>query len=108
VEGELEEAAWTMGASRLQGLRRVLLPLLGKEVLAGWILVFLMALREIPLSLMLHTRGTETVGVVLFSFRDTLGVEVTAALAVVVMAITLAGRLWVAGIERRLWGKGGV
>lgn len=105
VEAELEEAAWTMGASRLQGLRKVLLPLLGKEVLAGWVLVFLMALREIPLSLMLHTRGTETIGVVLFSFRDTLGVETAAALAVVVMAITLVGRLWANGIARRLQGE---
>ncbi|HDN79616.1 MAG TPA: iron ABC transporter permease [Chloroflexi bacterium] len=108
VDGELEEAAWTMGASRLQGLQKVLFPLLRKEILAGWILIFLMTLREIPLSLMLHTRGTETVGVILFSFRDTLGVEVTAALAVVVMVITLVGRLWVTGIERQLWEKRGV
>ncbi|RLA82587.1 MAG: hypothetical protein DRG40_07785, partial [Deltaproteobacteria bacterium] len=67
-----------------------------------WILVFLMGLREIPLSLMLHTQGTETVGVVLFSFWETIGVEALSALAVIVMLVTLAGHLILGKLGGRL------
>ena len=42
---------------------------------------------------MLHTQGTETVGVILFSFRESIGVEAVSALAVIVILITLAGYL---------------
>ncbi|HDJ29919.1 MAG TPA: ABC transporter permease subunit, partial [Candidatus Acetothermia bacterium] len=93
IDPALEEAAWLSGASWLRGLKDILLPLLRPDILKSWILVFLMGLREIPLSLMLHTQGTETVGVVLFSFRETIGVEAISALAVIVILITLAGHL---------------
>ena len=50
---------------------------------------------------MLHTQGTETVGVVLFSFRETIGVETVSALAVVVILITVGGHLIVAKLGGR-------
>ena len=96
----LEEAAWLSGASWLRGLKDVLLPLLKPGILTSFILVFLMGMREIPISLMLHTQGTETVGVVLFSFRETIGVEAVSALAVIVILITLAGHLIVSRLSR--------
>ena len=102
IDPALEEAAWASGASWLRGLKDILLPLLRPEILKSWILVFLMGLREIPLSLMLHTQGTETVGVVLFSFRETIGVEAISALAVIVILITLAGHLIVGKLGREL------
>lgn len=98
----LEEAAWASGASWLRGLKDILLPLLRPEILTSFVLVFLMGLREIPLSLMLHTQGTETVGVVLFSFRETIGVEAVSALAVIVILITLIGHLIVGKLGGRL------
>ncbi|RKZ27130.1 hypothetical protein DRQ26_03480, partial [bacterium] len=98
----LEEMIWASGASWLRGLKDILLPLLRPEILTSWILVFLMGLREIPLSLMLHTQGTETVGVVLFSFRETIGVEAVSALAVIVILITLTGHLIVGKLGGRL------
>jgi len=61
-----------------------------------------MGMREIPISLMLHTQGTETVGVVLFSFRETIGVEAVSALAVIVILITLAGHLIVGRLSRSM------
>lgn len=97
----LEEAAWASGASWLSGLRDILLPLLRPGMLTSFVLVFLMGLREIPLSLMLHTQGTETVGVVLFSFRETIGVETVSALAVVVILITVGGHLIVGKLGGR-------
>ena len=96
----LEEAAWLSGASWVRGLKDVLLPLLKPGILTSFILVFLMGMREIPISLMLHTQGTETVGVVLFSFRETIGVEAVSALAVIVIFITLAGHLIVSRLSK--------
>ena len=98
----LEEAAWLSGASWLRGLKDVLLPLLKPGILTSFILVFLMGMREIPISLMLHTQGTETVGVVLFSFRETIGVEAVSALAVIVILITLAGHLIVGRLSKSM------
>jgi len=100
LDPALEEAAWTSGASWGRGLKDVLLPLLKPGILTSFILVFLMGMREIPISLMLHTQGTETVGVVLFSFRETIGVEAVSALAVIVIFITLAGHLIVSRLSK--------
>ena len=102
IDPALEEVAWLSGASWLRGLKDILLPLLRPEILTSWILVFLMGLREIPLSPMLHTQGTETVGVVLFSFWETIGVEAVSALAVIVMLVTLAGHLILGKLGGRL------
>ncbi len=102
LDPSLEEAAWLSGASWLRGLKDVLLPLLKPGILTSFILVFLMGMREIPISLMLHTQGTETVGVVLFSFRETIGVEAVSALAVIVILITLAGHLIVGRLSRSM------
>lgn len=93
IDPELEEAAWLSGATRSRSLRDILLPLLKRELFTSWMLVFLMSFREIPLSLMLHTQGTETVGIVLFSLRGTVGVETVSALAMIVMLITTSGYL---------------
>jgi iron(III) transport system permease protein len=100
LDPSLEEAAWLSGASWGHGLRDILLPLLKPGILTSFILVFLMGMREIPISLMLHTQGTETVGVVLFSFRETIGVEAVSALAVIVILITLAGHLIVGRLSK--------
>jgi sulfate transport system permease protein len=43
---ELEEAAHSLGASRLQTLRRVVLPLLAPSILSGFTLAFSRALGE--------------------------------------------------------------
>lgn len=94
----MEEAARTSGASWGRAVKDIVFPLIKPGLLSGWILVFLFALREIPLSVMLHTTGTETVGVVLLSLRTSGGgLEEISALAVIVVLLTLLGSY---GIER--------
>mgnify|MGYP006910666455 CR=1 FL=1 len=73
--------------------------------MGGWILAFLMAFREIPISTMLYTQGTETVGVLLFMLKsETGGLEVVSAVSVVVMIITTAGQLLVEKLGMRRLG----
>ena len=61
-----------------------------------------MAFREIPLSTMLYTQSTETVGVLLFYLKSEAGgMEVISALAVIVMVITIIGQLLVENLGIR-------
>jgi iron(III) transport system permease protein len=91
---QLEEMGWMSGGSWLTVLRDIVVPSARDSIWTGWLLVFLMAFREIPLSTMLYRDGTETVGVLLFLLKtESGGLEVVSAVAVVVMVLTTAGQL---------------
>jgi iron(III) transport system permease protein len=60
---------------------------------AGWILVFMPALRELTISILLYAHGTETIGVVVFNLQDAGYREVAAALACIVIAILIFGNI---------------
>ena len=98
----LEEMGWMCGGSWLTVLRDIVIPNVSSSIWTAWTLVFLMAFREIPLSTMLYTQGTETVGVLLFLLKtEAGGLEVTSAVSIIVITVTLAGQLLV----RRLAGR---
>jgi len=105
MDPALEEMGWMSGAPWARTMRDITVPLIGRGLWAGWILVFLMAFREIPISTMLYTQGTETVGVLLFTLKSQAGgMEVVSAVAVTVVAITLIGQLLVEKLGmRRTW-----
>jgi iron(III) transport system permease protein len=56
----LDEVAASLGASRLQTIRRVLIPIAGPGILAGAALVSLSVLKELPATLLLRETGVET------------------------------------------------
>lgn len=56
----LDEVAASLGASRLETLRRVVIPIAGPGILAGAALVSLSVLKELPATLMLRETGVET------------------------------------------------
>ncbi|HSK22565.1 MAG TPA: iron ABC transporter permease [Egicoccus sp.] len=60
INANVEDAARTLGSSRLQLLRRVTLPLARRGALAGGALVFLTALKELPATLLLAPTGYDT------------------------------------------------
>jgi len=60
VNPNIEDAARTLGSSRLATLRRVTLPLARRGALAGGALVFLTALKELPATLLLAPTGYDT------------------------------------------------
>jgi len=91
IDNSLEEAARTSGASWLDAFKDIVLPLLRPGMLAGWILVFMPAFRELTISVLLWSIGTETVGVATFELQDAGYKEIAAALACIVMAVALVG-----------------
>ena len=91
IHNSLEEAARVSGATFFQRLRHVILPLSRPGMIAGWILVFMPAIRELTISILLYAHGTETIGVVVFNLQDAGYREVAAALACIVIVILIVG-----------------
>lgn len=60
IENSLTAAARSLGASPVETFRRVKLPLIIPAALSGAALVFLEAMRELPLTLLLRPTGIET------------------------------------------------
>ncbi|USO00321.1 MAG: iron ABC transporter permease [Phycisphaeraceae bacterium] len=57
TSGELEEAAINLGASRLHAVRRVIVPLIAANLVAGGLLVFAFSMLEVSDSLLLAQRA---------------------------------------------------
>jgi iron(III) transport system permease protein len=62
IHRELEEVAEVAGASSVQIFGRVLLPLLAPALVAGWLYVFVLAVRELAASIFLSGPGTHVLG----------------------------------------------
>ncbi len=91
-----EGAARIAGASRLKSFRDILLPAIIPGIKSAFIVCMLIALKEIPISLMLHTKGTETVGVLLFNLRsNSKSYESTSTIAIIVIVISIVGRYFI-------------
>ncbi len=83
VGPELEEAARTMGASDLRVKRDVTVPLIRYGMLASWLLIFLIFVREYSTGIYLLGPGTEVIGSLLVSLWGTGAIDLVAALSVV-------------------------
>jgi iron(III) transport system permease protein len=95
VHDSLEEAAQASGAKLFPRLRDILLPLARPGMIAGWILVFMPALRELTVSILLYAHHTETIGVVVYNLQDAGYREIAAALASIVMGLLILGNMMI-------------
>ncbi|OGA78958.1 MAG: hypothetical protein A3G81_00300 [Betaproteobacteria bacterium RIFCSPLOWO2_12_FULL_65_14] len=66
IHKELEEASRACGGGLWTTLRRILLPLMRPGLIAGWILLATIFMREFSLSLFLYTPSSEPVGPLLY------------------------------------------
>ena len=66
VSPELDESARVSGASWAQMMRRIMLPLIRPGLVASWLMLFVISIREMSASLLLYTQGTETMSVALW------------------------------------------
>lgn len=99
----LDTAAQTMGIGLMSRYTRLFVPQIKDSLIAGFLICFLISLKEIPISLLLYTAGTKTLGVMMFTIQsNSYGLEMTSAISVVVIALSVAGNL----ILRRFSSKG--
>ena len=87
--GSLEEAARTCGASHMESLTDVTLPLIRPAMVSGFFLIFLPAMREVTTSILLYGPYTRTLGVQIYSLRDAGMIPQAAALGSVAIIIII-------------------
>jgi iron(III) transport system permease protein len=102
LDPSVEEAASVCGAGAWERLRHILAPAVAPTMAAGALLSFLIAFNELTVSALLWSRGTETLGVVLFSLEEAGLVSAAAAVALAAVGVValvmlvldrMAGRL---------------
>src|SRR5919197_875192 len=67
---ELEEGALASGASWLQMVRHVVVPLIMPALLAGWIYISLITFKELSIALLLYSPGSQVVAVTIWELWD--------------------------------------
>ena len=93
VGPELEEAARTIGATESRVKRDVTIPLIKYGMLASWLLVFLIFVREYSTGIYLLGPGTEVIGSLLVSLWGTGAIDLVSALSVVNVVMIGVGLL---------------
>ena len=100
IHKELEESAAMSGASWSMTFRRIVLPLLQPGLLAGFIYVMIVSVRELASSILLYSPGTEVVSIMIWELwqngqyveLSALGVMLIIALFCLVMLAQLLSR----------------
>lgn len=99
--GNLEPAARVHGASALQALRFIVLPLVSPAMLAAMLMVFAIASRELVTSLLLVPAGTQTVSVFIWRQFEQGSVGQGMAMATLTLLTGLVLMLTALGIMQR-------
>jgi iron(III) transport system permease protein len=90
VHPELEDASRILGATRLEALRYVTVPLLRTGVIATWCFIFVGVIRELSAAIMLFTSQTKVVSVLIFDLNESGDLGAIAVLGLLMLAITFA------------------
>lgn len=88
IHRELEEAGAVSGASWWTMFRRITLPLLRPALVAGWLYIFIVSVRELSASVLLVTSESTVLAVVIFDLFESGKSNAVAALSVMLI-ITL-------------------
>jgi iron(III) transport system permease protein len=101
---ELEESALTSGAGWFQSFRRIVLPLLMPGLVAGWIYILIVSVRELSSTILLYSPGKEVLSILIWEMNQNgefpqlaaLGTMMVGALIVLVtIAYKLGARIGV-------------
>jgi iron(III) transport system permease protein len=100
IDPSLEEAGRISGGSWLRSMAEITLPLMKGGLVAGWSLIFVQAIGELAVAIMLFTVGTETIAVAIYQRSEEGHFEEVAALSTIVLIATAL----ILGLTRRLTG----
>jgi len=89
ISEELDQSSRMAGASWMTTLRRITIPLLKPGIFAGWLLLFIIFLRELSISIILYTSGTETLSVGVYYLANFENESLTSALSVAQTVVLL-------------------
>lgn len=98
LSSELEESARICGSSFVATIRRITVPLLKPGIFAAYLMLFIMFIRELPVSVLLATEDSAPMAVALYILQENEALGVVAAFALVQTILLLVGTV----IFRRL------
>ena len=98
---DLEESAWTNGASRPRAVRSVLLPLLLPASVTVALIIFIEALRDIPTIVFLVSSGSRTLSILMLDYIAAAELEKAVVLGVFITVLIVIA----AGIGRLFLGS---
>ena len=81
ISEELDQSSRMSGATWFTTLRRITIPLLKPGIFAGWVLLFVIFLRELSISIILYSTGTETISVGVYYLANFENEALTSALS---------------------------
>jgi iron(III) transport system permease protein len=90
ISKDLEEAAAIAGATGAQVLRRITIPLILPMMLSVFVIIFMAALRDISMTVLLATPGTRTLPLLMFEFSSEGNLGSASVVGVIMAAAALA------------------
>ena len=96
----LEEAAQGLGRGPVRTFRAVTMPLLRSGLLGGWVLVFILSMRELAATLVLRPPGVDTLPVRIWTYTVDVGPEPRAA-ALALLLVGLIAVPWLLFLLKR-------
>jgi len=99
IHKDLEESGGMSGASWLTVFTRIVLPLLKPGLVAGWIYVMIVSIRELSTSILLYSPGNEVISIVIWELWENGQYVELSALSVIFifMLLVLVGLAQMAG-----------
>jgi iron(III) transport system permease protein len=109
IGNELEEAAMVEGASFGARFRRIVMPLAGKGFVSGFILIFISAMKELDLIVLLMTPATSTLTAMTYSYAESgfhqfSDAVITLIVAIIMVVYFLAAKLGKVDMSKGLGG----
>ncbi len=102
MDRSLEEATRVSGANWFQNMRDVVLPLSKPGIINGWFLIFIPALSELTISILLWSSGNETISVAVFNLQEQGNMTAASALSMVLISLIVIGNQLLKYLTRRL------
>ncbi len=103
IHPELEESGRTAGAHWGAVFIRIVLPLLLPALLAGWIFVFLISVRELSVAALLWSPRSPVIATTMLDLWNNGNVNQVSAFGAIVALLSMGAAALVAGVSRR-WG----
>jgi iron(III) transport system permease protein len=89
ISPELEESSRTCGSSWISTLKNISIPLMKSGLIGGWLILFLIFVKEINTSILLFSSGNEVMAIVLFQLLEEQSAPVVATYAVILTSVLL-------------------
>ena len=96
LSSELEESARTLGASWLQSMRRIVLPLLSPSLAIGWLLSMITVIRDLSTIILLYGAKSKMLAITFYAYWSAGALEDA---AVIGLFMAIVGLLLVGGVR---------